>query len=72
MVALVPISSPTRRQLIGKSLAFGTGLTLGIVMATIKFAVPSARAGADPNSETESMPEIMFLMKIHAAPDSVY
>ena len=70
-----PISRPTRRQLLGKSLMLGAGLTVGNVARAS--AAPPATGTAvrhDINlvTEKELMPEIMHLIKIRAARDKAY
>lgn len=64
MVARISVLSPTRRQLIGKSLALGAILAVGRAEVTI----------ADTEIESEQLPmaDIMHLIKIGTSPERVY
>ena len=69
-----PISPPTRRQLLRKSLMFGA--TLAVVPIGRVIAAPAmgsaARQEVKLEEENQLMPEIMHLIKIRAGEDKVY
>ena len=70
-----PISRPTRRQLLGKSLMLGASLTVGnVARASAAPPVIGTAARHDVNLVTENqlMPEIMHLIKIRATRENVY